>query len=276
MTQYDDAAQAAARLLTLRYSTSFGASTRLLNPEIRKDIFNIYGMVRVADEIVDTYNGSNKPVFLQSYENQVYDALEIGYSTDIILHAFQLTARKYGIGNDLISPFFASMRFDLLPFRSLSEKELQDYIYGSAEVVGLMCLKVFCMGDTAKYDHLKTGAQALGAAFQKVNFLRDRAADMQTLGRNYFPGTQETLTETDKARIIADIERDFALADAAIKGLPKNARPAVRLAYEYYTKLLNKLKNTPIEVINKRRIRIPNAHKTALFGKAYMRGKINR
>lgn len=276
MTQYDSVAQSTARMLTLHYSTSFGAATRLLGAELRSDIYNIYGMVRVADEIVDTYPGTNKAVLLHAYEHQVYAAIELGYSTDLVLHAFQLTANKCGITKQLIVPFFNSMRFDLEPFTSLTTQQYETYIYGSAEVVGLMCLKVFCQGDTAQYEKLKSGAQALGAAFQKVNFLRDRAADMQMLGRNYFPGTSALLDEDDKLQLTADIRRDFVAAHAAIKQLPKSGRPAVMLAYQYYIKLLQKLERTPVDVINTTRIRIPNAQKTGMLGRVYIAERLKK
>ncbi len=265
MELYNDVGYELSERLTLRYSTSFGMSSRLFAATIRRDIYAIYGLVRVADEIVDTYRGDDKGMLLDDLENETYQALARGYSTNPIVQAFILTANRYGIAKDLIEPFFASMRMDVTP-ANYDASQYETYIYGSAEVVGLMCLKVFVNGNGALYDTQAPAARALGAAYQKVNFLRDFAVDVQELGRTYFPGvTYDTFDETTKATIIADIQRDFAVAERGIADLPMSARKAVRLSYRYYRALLTLLEITPVAEIKQRRIRIAGWRKLLLF-----------
>lgn len=276
MDLYDEVSRKAARQLTLAYSTSFGMASRLFSPSIRNDIYCIYGLVRIADEIVDTYRGDGADTLLAGLEQQTYDAMDRGYSPDIIVHAFAGVARRYGIGENLVRAFFASMAMDLRPGR-YDRKKYERYIYGSAEVIGLMCLRVFCDGDKARYDNLAVGARALGAAYQKVNFLRDLADDRGRLGRNYFPELQdEGLTETTKAAIVKDIDHDFSVAHGYIGELPPTARAAVRTSYRYYAELLAKLRRTPAEEIGRRRIRIGNRRKTVLLGAAVIAGGLRR
>lgn len=276
MDIYDRAAESAARDTMRHYSTSFGMASRLFDKHYRQDIYNIYGLVRIADEIVDGYQAANKGQLLNELEAQCYQALKDGFSANQILHAFQLTALKCGIGRELIEPFFASMRMDVKP-EQYHPQDYESYIYGSAEVVGLMCLKVFCAGDQALYEHLLPGARALGAAFQKVNFLRDLAADYNKLGRYYFPlGSYPNFDEATKDAIITDINEDFKRARAAIPQLPRGARPAVYAAYRYYQALLNKLTITPAPYIKTHRIRIPNSRKLALLGGATVRSRLMR
>lgn len=276
MDLYNQVSARCARLITKSYSSSFSAATMLLHENIRSDIYNIYALVRVADEIVDTYRGDNARNLLNDYEQNTYRALNSGYSTDIVIHAFQLTARKYGVTKDLLEPFFSSMRTDIDPPKRMSQKEYELYIYGSAEVVGLMCLAVYCADDKKLAENLTPGAKKLGAAFQKVNFLRDLADDSDRLGRHYFPNTSAVLTEQDKKRIVEDIQSDFVEAYQAITQLPQSSKRAVMTAYTYYHELLHKLEKTPIEQIYKQRISVPTAQKIWLTTKALMRGSFVR
>ncbi len=265
MDIYDSVSELTSKNITLRYSTSFSSASRLFGGSIRSHIFNIYGMVRVADEIVDTYRGSDSRELLDSYEQQIYTAPERGYSTDLTVHAFVLTANEFGINETLIKPFFSSMRTDLKPPKNFSQEMYRTYIHGSAEVIGLMCLSVFCGGDTVKYTSLSEGAAALGSAFQKVNFLRDLADDTSRLGRNYFPNTSVEISEADKQNIIRDISEDFTAAYAAAIRLPSSSRTAVMVAYAYYRALLRKLSRTSVKNIQARRIRISNIHKLVII-----------
>ena len=265
MDLYTRTAEQMSRVLTNNYSTSFGLATRLFGSDIRVHIYNVYGLVRLADEIVDTYTGTDAGELLDALEVETYAAINRQYSTNTVVHAFALTAVKFGITKTLIAPFFASMRMDLEP-KKYRAKDYERYIYGSAQVVGLMCLKVFCQGDATQYKKLEPGAKALGGAFQKVNFLRDIADDHKRLGRYYFPvGTFAGFNETTKRQIVADIDADFALALVAIRQLPSSARPAVMAAYQYYMRLHTKLRNTPAAVIKAQRIRISNPHKLAVL-----------
>ena len=265
MDLYDKVSYENSRHLTLNYSTSFGMSSRFFSKQIQPHIYAVYGLVRVADEIVDTYKGSDARTLLDDLEKTTYATLKSGYSTNPIVHAFGLTARRYGIGMQLIKPFFESMRMDLNP-QDYSPKYYKKYIYGSAEVVGLMCLRVFCDGNDKQYESLREGASALGAAYQKVNFLRDMAADYKELGRLYFPGsTFDTFGEKEKKSIIEDIKKDFKKALPALRRLPESSRKATMLSYVYYSELLKKLEITPINTIKTSRIRIPNSKKFLLM-----------
>lgn len=266
MELYNDTAIGMSRMLTLRYSTSFGWATKLMSDTIRDDIYAIYGLVRIADEIVDSYGGIDARELLDDLEQETYRAIERGYSTNPIVHAFQITATAYGITKSLLRPFFASMRTDIDPPRHFSQKAYETYIYGSAEVVGLMCLKVFVYGDKSQYATLKNGAARLGSAYQKVNFLRDFADDSKSLGRVYFPNVSgRRLDEAEKSAIIADIQTDFLAAKPYIIALPSNARTAVAVSYTYYSTLLEKLDHTPASVICSKRIRISNSKKLWLM-----------
>jgi phytoene synthase len=260
MEIYDKAADVSSRAVIRTFSTSFGLASKLFTGSIRQDIYNIYGLVRLADEIVDTYRGVEAGIYLDALELDTYHSLETGFSSNLIVHAFAKTARHYGINKTLIAPFFISMRLDLP--NCYKVKDYVRYIYGSAEVVGLMCLAVFCQGDEALYKNLEPGARSLGAAFQKVNFLRDLQADYTELGRYYFQQASfDTFDEKTKAMIIADIAMDFEKARPAIDRLPANARPAVLAAYRYYSLLLNKLQQTSASEIKKHRIRVATSKK---------------
>lgn len=273
MDLYASTSYSISRLLTNTYSTSFGMSSRLFARSIQPHIYAIYGMVRLADEIVDTYRGDDMAAVLDAFEVQVADACATGYSTNPVVHAFALTARLYDIDQSLIAPFFKSMRVDILR-KGYDEKGYREYIYGSAEVIGLLCLKVFCGGDPTQYAALKQGAQSLGAAYQKVNFLRDMASDYTELGRLYFPGTirYETFSEEDKAAIIADIKKDFEQARLSVQKLPKNARNAVQLSQRYYAALLTRIERASVEQLKTMRIRIPNAQKVWLMAPFWLKG----
>ena len=262
MDLYNSVSYDNSRSLALSYSTSFGLSSRLFGSKVKPHIYAIYGLVRIADEIVDTYKGPDSGKLLDDLEASTYDAMKSGYSTNPIVHAFALTAREYKIDQPLIAPFFASMRMDLNP-QNYDERNYKKYIYGSAEVVGLMCLRVFCEGDMAKYDRLKNGASALGAAYQKVNFLRDMSSDYKELGRLYFPGvTFDDFDESAKKAIIDDIEKDFSMAYSSLRQLPRTARAATVLSYEYYNELLKKLKRTRTDNIKKSRVRVSDYKKS--------------
>ena len=276
MTLYEQVACQAARQLTEAYSTSFSLASRLFTKDIRPHVYNIYGLVRIADEVVDTYRGPDARQLLESLERETYEALERGYSANIIIQAFVLTARKFHIGRPLIEPFFASMRSDISP-HGFDRQAYQAYIYGSAEVVGLMCLRVFTAGNDKSYDELMPGARALGSAFQKVNFLRDMADDNGTLGRVYFPELQQqALDEASKRLIIGDIDKDFETAAPYIKRLPAAARPAVEASYRYYRELLEALRAAPAETIRRSRIRVPDSRKLWLLGQVTVKHRFSR
>ncbi len=271
MDQYKSVSYELAEHLTKRYSTSFSMSSRLFDVTIRPHIYAIYGMVRLADEIVDTYKRSDALEQLEAFRQAVLEAVEKGYSVNPLLHAFALTARLYGIKRDLLDPFFDSMAMDVEP-QDFTVDLYNKYIYGSAEVVGLMCLRVFVDGDNTSYEALSKGAQALGAAYQKVNFLRDMRADYEELGRVYFPNVSfEGFDDKDKARVVSDIDADFLLASQVIEQLPRNSRKAVRASSYYYQELLHKLKIATPDLIKSQRLRVGNLRKIILLLKAVIK-----
>jgi phytoene/squalene synthetase len=271
---FDETSIAMSRRLALNYSTSFSLGIRLLSKECRWAIFSIYGLVRVADEIVDTFHGYNKEQLLMDFKSQTYQAMEEGISTNPVLHAFQLAANQYGVGKELIEPFFNSMEEDL-DTSSHNAQSYSEYIYGSAEVVGLMCLKVFCNGNEEQYNHLVPFARSLGAAFQKVNFLRDIRSDVEERGRVYFPGVDfNQFTDSEKYAIIQDVKNDFAHAYQGIVQLPVGCRLGVYTAYIYYLKLLEKIERTTAVDILESRVRIPNTQKIALLAQSFVKEKL--
>ena len=271
---FDETSIAMSRRLALNYSTSFSLGIRLLSKECRWAIFSIYGLVRVADEIVDTFHGYNKEQLLMDFKSQTYQAMEEGISTNPVLHAFQLAANQYGVGKELIEPFFNSMEEDL-DTSSHNAQSYSEYIYGSAEVVGLMCLKVFCNGNEEQYNHLVPFARSLGAAFQKVNFLRDIRSDVEERGRVYFPGVDfNHFSDSDKYGIIHDVKNDFAHAYQGIVQLPVGCRLGVYTAYIYYLKLLEKIERTTAVDILESRVRIPNTQKIALLAQSFVKEKL--
>ena len=273
---FDNVSEACSKMVTQRYSTSFSMATNLLGSSIRSDIYNIYGFVRFADEIVDTFHEYPKRTLLERFEQDLNYALEERISLNPILNAFQKTVHENNIDKALIDAFMQSMRWDLDKEVYASQEEYLAYIYGSADVVGLMCLKVFVKGDEQKYQALKPAAMALGSAFQKVNFLRDLNADFDLLKRSYFPGTDlNEFNEASKARIIEEIEADFKKALPGIFNLPSEAKFGVYTAYKYYFKLLSKLKNTPSRNIKNTRIRVPNYQKMGVLAQSYVKFRLN-
>lgn len=267
---YDNTSNDCAKLVTKAYSTSFSLAIQMLSPEIRPSIYAIYGFVRLADEIVDTFHDYPSKKLWDKFESDYRESLELKISLNPILNAFQHIVHKYSL-HDLVEPFLYSMKLDLDKKNYLTESEYKDYIYGSADVVGLMCLKVFVNGDTNRYDELKIPAMKLGSAFQKINFLRDIKYDFENLGRVYFPGIDfNQFTKEDKAKIIQDIEDDLNQAWLGVQALPFNAKFGVTLAYQYYTKLLKKIKNLEVNKIFQERIRIPNVTKFYLLLRTYL------
>ena len=264
-----------SRSVTLRYSTSFSSAIKLLHRDLRQPIFNIYGFVRLADEIVDTFHEHDKQQLLAEFRQETFAAIERGLSLNPILNSFQQTVNDYTIDPQLIHAFFSSMESDLTQNR-YDRQGYEEYIYGSAEVVGLMCLYVFCEGNAASYERLKQAARALGAAFQKVNFLRDIKADFVDLSRIYFPGCDfHNFTEWDKLQIQTDIEADFRDAYRGILHLPIKAKFGVYVAYKYYYSLFKKIKQTAPKHILQKRIRIPNYHKAYIVLRASVKNRLN-
>ncbi len=260
---------------TEKYSTSFSSAIRLLHNDLRTPIYNIYGFVRFADEIVDTFHEFNKEELLLEFRKETYAAIERGISLNPILQSFQKTVIEYNICPQLIQAFFNSMEMDLSK-TIYNSSGYREYIYGSAEVVGLMCLYVFCEGDKQMYEKLKPSAQALGAAFQKVNFLRDVKADYEQLNRSYFPEVDfKNFTTSMKKQIEDDITLDFMNAYEGILQLPVKARFGVYVAYKYYLSLFRKIKRTTPDSILEQRIRIPNYGKVIIVAKAGVRSKFN-
>jgi phytoene synthase len=273
---FDNVSYDCSKTVTKTYSTSFSLATKMLSKSIRQDIYNIYGFVRFADEIVDSFHDFDKNILFEKFEADLEHALNNKISLNPILNAFQHTFHNYNIDKSLVDSFMKSMRLDLHKSTYLTEKEYKAYIYGSADVVGLMCLKVFVKGDADKYNELKDTAMSLGSAFQKVNFLRDLKADHDDLNRTYFPNTDLTnLNEESKQYIIDDIENDFAKGLEGIKKLPMEAKFGVFMAYRYYRQLLKKLKHTPALDIKSSRIRVPNYKKIELLTRSYVKFQLN-
>ncbi len=273
---FDNVSKECSKMVTNAYSTSFSMATKMLSDSIRQDIYNIYGFVRFADEIVDTFHDYDKEKLFERFAQDLENALKDKISLNPILNSFQETYHKYNIDKHLVDAFMHSMELDLYKKDYLTEQEYRDYIYGSADVVGLMCLKVFVKGDNEKYNNLKDSAMSLGSAFQKVNFLRDLKADFEDLSRTYFPNTDlNQLDEKSKKAIIDDIESDFTKGLEGIKRLPLEARFGVFMAYRYYNKLLQKLKNTPALEIKSTRIRVPNYKKIELLTRSYVKYQLN-
>ncbi len=273
---FDNVSYSCSKLVTESYSTSFALATKMLDISIRVHIYNIYGFVRFADEIVDTFHDYEKEILFDRFEKDLETAVSDKISLNPILNSFQHTYHSFGIPWHLVSAFMKSMRMDLTKTGYHTEEEYREYIYGSADVVGLMCLKVFVKGDEKRYEDLKETAMALGSAFQKVNFLRDLKADFEHLNRTYFPNTNlSELDESSKQKIINEIKDDFQLGYSGIVQLPQEAKFGVYTAYKYYYKLLKKLENTPSLEIKNARIRVPNYQKFGLLAKSYVNYKLN-
>jgi 15-cis-phytoene synthase len=275
MNLFHELSQQCSKATTEKYSTSFSSAIRLLHPDLRNSIFNIYGFVRFADEIVDTFHAYRKDELLEEFKKETYTAIQRGISLNPILNSFQLCVNRYDLSLDLVEAFFESMEMDLSK-TSYNSNGYQQYIYGSAEVVGLMCLHVFCEGNKPLYERLKPFAQSLGAAFQKVNFLRDVKNDYEDLCRTYFPGVDfSNFTPSMKKQIEEDIAADFANAYKGILKLPVKARFGVYVAYKYYLSLFRKIKRTNPAHIMEQRIRIPDYGKLFIVAKAGLRIQLN-
>ncbi|RZU66898.1 phytoene/squalene synthetase [Microterricola gilva] len=274
---YGRAAHRGAAVVIREYSSSFGLASRLLSPAIRPEVENIYALVRVADEIVDGaaaaagLSTAQQAECLDAMEAETLRAMHTGYSSDLIIHAFARSARRTAIGPELLIPFFASMRRDLDPAPFTAE-QLREYIYGSAEVIGLMCLRVFLLDEYVNDNErrrLEHGARKLGAAFQKINFLRDIAADYDSLGRRYFPGVEpRAITEEQKAAIVADIRSDLDTANAVIPRLPNGCRRAIRAAAALFGELTARIDATPAAMLAEQRVRVPTARKLRILAAA--------
>ncbi|HEX6333689.1 MAG TPA: phytoene/squalene synthase family protein [Flavisolibacter sp.] len=263
-----------SRIITSTYSTSFSSAIRLLHRQLQTPVYNIYGMVRLADEIVDTFHDHDKSALLERLKTDTFEAIEKGISTNPVLNSFQQTVNRYHIDHHLVNAFFRSMESDLANNR-YDRQGYEEYIYGSAEVVGLMCLHVFCEGNSSLYRKLEPAARALGAAFQKVNFLRDIQSDFNDLSRMYFPGCDfQNFTQSDKYAIESDIENDFHNAYRGIVQLPMKARFGVYVAYKYYSSLFGKIKSAPPQLILRRRVRIPSYQKALILLRAGVKNSL--
>ncbi|MCD0466563.1 phytoene/squalene synthase family protein [Flavobacterium sp. ENC] len=272
---FDTTSFKCSKLVTKSYSTSFSLAVHMLAPSIREAIYSIYGFVRFADEIVDSFHEYDKEYLINDFEKEYYKAMEMGISLNPILNSFQHTVKQYHITDDLIQAFLKSMKLDLIKSTYDTQTEYEDYIYGSADVVGLMCLKVFVAGKESKYEQLKNEAMRLGSAFQKVNFLRDLKDDNLVLNRNYFPGIDlKSFDENAKTEIINEIEEDFRIAYQGIVKLPMEAKFGVYTAFVYYKKLLTKLKKTPYYEIGNSRIRVSNYTKAGLLAQSFVTYKL--
>ena len=273
---FDQVSHQSSKLVTESYSTSFSLATRILSNEIRQDIYNIYGFVRFADEIVDTFHDYNKAELFERFEQSLEQALTDRISLNPILNSFQETVHRYNIDREYISAFMQSMHWDLSKKTYLTDEEYKAYIYGSADVVGLMCLRVFVKGDDVQFNALKDAAMRLGSAFQKVNFVRDLKADHEHLERSYFPNVDmNAFDEHSKQTIIEEIEADFSAGLAGIFQLPDEAKFGVYTAYKYYLRLLKKLKKTPSTQIKAKRIRVPNYQKVDVLARSFIRYQFN-
>lgn len=275
LSLYQDVCRECAKMITQRYSTSFSMGIRVFDKPLRSPIYGVYGFVRFADEIVDTFHDKDKATLLQRFREDTYLAIEEGISLNPVLQAFQEVANRYNIGRDLIDPFLDSMAMDL-EHSNYHPDLYNEYIYGSAEVVGLMCLKVFVDGDEAEYERLKPSARSLGAAFQKINFLRDMRSDYLERGRVYFPGVDYlAFSQKDKIRIEDEIKADFDHALTGIRELPKGARLGVYLAYVYYINLFKKIKHSPAHQVQEERIRVRDSKKIYLLASTAVRHRLN-
>ena len=273
---FDQVSESCSRIVTESYSTSFTLATKMLDSSIRQDIYNIYGFVRFADEIVDSFHNYDKKELLNLFEKDLKKSIEDKISLNPILNSFQKTIHNYQIDYELVNSFLNSMKLDLDKKKYLTKKEFDQYVYGSADVVGLMCLKVFVKGNKNQYNDLRPYAMSLGSAFQKVNFLRDLKADHDGLNRSYFPNLKiDEFDEPSKKIILDEIDKDFKHALKGIFKLPSSARFGVYTAYKYYLKLLNKLRKTHPLKIKSTRIRVPNYQKVNVLARSYVRYRLN-
>ncbi|MBM3420407.1 MAG: phytoene/squalene synthase family protein [Bacteroidetes bacterium] len=275
LESYNDICIKCSRLITNEYSTSFSLGIRSLHKSLREPVYSVYGFVRVADEIVDTFHDHDKAEMLRQFTTDTWKAVDDGISTNPVLHSFQLVVNRYGIGRELIAAFLRSMEMDLT-MSDYNAEEYNEYIYGSAEVVGLMCLRIFCDGYDEKYNMLLPYARRLGAAFQKINFLRDIRSDYSDRGRVYFPGVDfAAFSAGDKKSIEADISEDFRVALEGIRMLSPGSRFGVYLAFCYYIALFEKIRKSPPDEIASRRFRVSNTGKAMVFAGAWIRKTLN-
>jgi phytoene synthase len=271
---FDKVSATFSRSVTHTYSTSFTLGIKFLDGKLHEPIYNIYGFVRCADEIVDSFHGYDKKFLLEKFITDTFQAIEQKISVNPVLNSFQETVNKYDIDKDLISSFLISMKMDLNK-TEYNRQNFEEYIYGSAEAVGLMCLKVFTDGDASRYNELKPYAMKLGSAFQKVNFLRDLGSDINELGRFYFPSSTTDFTTDQKVNFEKEIEQEFRIALEGIRLLPSSSRKGVYLAYSYYKNLFNKIKRTPIEIVLSKRIRLPGSKKISLMLNCLLKEQFN-
>jgi len=275
MNLYDKTCFECSKLVTLRYSTSFSIGIKAFDKKFRLPVYAIYGFVRFADEIVDTFHKYDKQTLIGNFRQDAFTAIEQKISLNPVLHSFQLIVNQYHIPDELIDAFLFSMEMDLHK-KTFDPESYKNYIYGSAEVIGLMCLKVFCGDDEQLYHRLLPNARSLGSAFQKVNFLRDVKADIEERGRTYFPGVDfKNFTEQDKRLIEADIKKDFAHGFEGIKQLPEGCMLGVYIAYCYYLQLFKKIIGLPVNTLLEKRIRVSDTRKMAVYCKAALQQKLN-
>lgn len=274
MNLYDETCFECSKVITEKYSTSFSSGIKAFHEELRYPVYAIYGFVRYADEIVDTFHDQNKAQLIADFKEDTYKAIAQKISLNPVLHSFQMVVNQYNIEQELIAAFLRSMEMDL-DKKAYDEANYKTYIYGSAEVIGLMCLRIFCNNDDKLYQSLLPMARSLGAAFQKINFLRDVKSDLEERGRTYFPDVDFTnFTRQDKEAIERDIKTDMDDAYKGIVLLPESARLGVYIAYKYYLQLFKKIVNTPASTILQQRIRVSDNHKRALYCKALIKRKL--
>lgn len=274
MTLYDETCFECSKVITEKYSTSFSSGIKAFHAELRYPVYAIYGFVRYADEIVDTFHDQDKAKLIANFKEDTYKAIADKISLNPVLHSFQLVVNQYHIEQELIEAFLRSMEMDL-DKKAYDEANYKTYIYGSAEVIGLMCLRIFCDNDNTLYQSLLPMARSLGSAFQKINFLRDVKSDLEERGRTYFPGVDfNRFTQQDKNQIEQDIKSDMDKAYKGIVLLPESARLGVYIAYKYYLQLFKKIVNTPANTILQQRIRVSDNHKKALYCKALLKRKL--
>lgn len=275
MNLYSETCFECSKIITNKYSTSFSLGIKAFSKELQYPIYAIYGFVRYADEIVDTFHDKDKAYLITKFRADTKEAIDLKISLNPVLNAFQEVVNQYNITFDLIDAFLKSMEMDL-DKTSYTDDSYHEYIYGSAEVVGLMCLRIFCDGNDEQYKDLLPQARRLGAAFQKINFLRDIKPDFDERGRTYFPGVDfQKFNEQDKIQIETDIKADFDEALAGIRKLPEGAKLGVYIAYIYYLQLFKKIKNTSSATISNKRIRVSDSQKIYLMGKALLKNKLN-
>ncbi|MES2267342.1 MAG: phytoene/squalene synthase family protein [Bacteroidota bacterium] len=275
MNLFDETCFECSKLITTKYSTSFSTGIKAFNPRFRYPVYAIYGFVRYADEIVDTFYDHDQRQLIDEFKDETFKAIDRGISTNPVLQSFQQVVNQYNIEKELIEAFLASMKMDL-DKTAYDDNLYKTYIYGSAEVVGLMCLRIFCENDAVLYDQLVPKARSLGSAFQKINFLRDIKSDYEDRGRTYFPEVDfKNFTEADKQLIETDIKQDFDDALEGIKLLPKGSRLGVYVAYVYYLQLFKKIKATTALTIMQKRIRVSDTQKLSLYFKARLHQKLN-